>query len=170
MDIAIAMAQIDKTYYYQCHSGTYDVLVMLDGRPKPSLIELHDAWADWLNNDAKTDALKKLEQRAEAERLKYITAGDGKAMAYQQQLREVQRWEDGEQDAAKFPVANQMAVKLAMPVASILAMWQQNINAWLVIGGKIEANLARAKGDLTAMQVADLADLETFVANVDFGA
>lgn len=170
MDIAIAMAKIDPTYYYQCHSQTYDALVMLDGRPKPALIELHDAWADWLNGEAKTDALKKLEQRAEAERLKYITAGDGKAMAYQQQLYEVRRWEGGETNAAMFPVANQLAVKLAVPVFAVLAQWQSNINAWLVVGGRIEANLAKAKADLTAMTVNSLADLDNFVNGINWGA
>ena len=170
MDIAIAMAQIDKTYYYQCHSQTYDALVMLDGRPKPSLIELHDAWAEWLNGEAKTDALKKLEARAETERLKYITAGDGKAMAYQQQLYEVRKWEAGETNAAMFPVANQMAIKLAVPVFAVLAQWQSNINAWLVVGGRIEANLAKAKADLTAMAVNSQADLDNFLANINWGA
>jgi hypothetical protein len=169
MDIDLAISKINPTAYYR-HEWDYDSLVMLDGNPKPGQAEMQAAWMAWLNSEGKSQQLEKLEQLAERERLKYITAGDGKAMAYQQQLREVQRWEDGEQDAAKFPVANQMAVKLDMPVASILSMWQQNINAWLVIGGKIEANLAKAKLDLVALQVANLDDLAAFVANVDFGA
>lgn len=170
MDIAIAMAKLDQTYYYQCHSGTYDALIMLDGRPKPTWESLEAAWGAWLNSEAKTDALRKLEARAESERLKYITGGDGKAMAYQQQLYEVRKWEAGETNAAMFPVANQLAIKLAVPVFAVLAQWQSNINAWIVIGGKIEANLAKAKADLTAMSVNSQADLDNFLANINWGA
>lgn len=170
MDIAIAMSKIDPSYYYQCHSLTYDALIMLDGRPKPSLEMLQAAWQSWLNDEAKTDALRKLEQRAELERLKYITAGDGKAMAYQQQLYEVRKWEAGETNAAMFPVANQLAIKLGVPVFAVLAQWQSNINAWLVVGGKIEANLSKAKVDLTAMTVSSQADLDNFLANINWGA
>lgn len=170
MDIAIAMAKIDPLYYYQCHTNTYDALVMLDGRPKPSLELLEAAWDAWLHNEAKAETLAKLEVFAERERLKYITAGDGKAMAYQQQLYEVRRWEAGETNAAMFPVANQLAIKLAVPVFSILAMWQSNINAWLIVGGRIEANLAKAKADLAAMSVNSLADLDNFVSGINWGA
>jgi hypothetical protein len=170
MDIAIAMYKIDPNYYYQCHSGTYDALTMLDGRPKPTLEMLETAWADWLNSEAKTDALKRLEQRAETERMKYITGGDGKAMAYQQQLYEVRKWEAGETNAAMFPVANQLAIKLAVPVFAVLAQWQSNINAWLVVGGKIEANLAKAKAELIVLTVNSLADLDNFVTGINWSA
>ena len=91
-------------------------------------------------------------------------------MAYQQQLYEVRRWEAGETNAAMFPVANQLAIKLAVPVFSILAMWQSNINAWLIVGGRIEANLAKAKADLAAMSVNSLADLDNFVSGINWGA
>ena len=168
MDIAIAMAKIDPKYYYQCHSKTYDALIMLDGRPKPALEMLQAAWHDYLNNEAKADCLKRLEAMAEAERLKYITAGDGKAMAYQQQLFEVRRWESGETNAAMFPVANQLSVKLGVPVFTVLAQWQSNINAWLVVGGKIEANLAKAKADLNSLSFDNLQALDNFVAGVNF--
>ena len=169
MDIDLAISKINPTAYYR-HAGNYESLEMLDGNAKPSEAQLQAAWGAWLNSEGKSQALKDLEQRAELERLKYITAGDGKAMAYQQQLREVQRWEDGETDMAKFPVASQMAGRLGLPVENILALWLQNINAWLIIGGGIEANLARAKVDLATLQVVNLGDLEAFVASVDWAA
>jgi hypothetical protein len=91
-------------------------------------------------------------------------------MAYQQQLYEVRRWEMGEVNAAMFPVANQLAIKLNVPVFSVLAQWQSNINAWLVVGGRIEANLAKAKADLTAMTVNSQADLDNFLNGINWGA
>ena len=167
MDLDIALHKLNQNFYYR-HNGTYASLEMLDNSLKPSLESLHTAYLAWLNGEAKTNALALLESRAEAERLKYITAGDGKAMAYQQQLFEVRRWESGETNAAMFPVANQLSVKLGVPVFAVLAQWQQNINAWLVIGGKIEANLAKAKADLNGLSFDNLQALDNFVAGVNF--
>lgn len=168
MDINLALHKLNPNYYYSCPNNNYNNLVMLDNSLKPSLLELHNAWHDYLNNEAKADCLKRLETMAEAERLKYITAGDGKAMAYQQQLFEVRRWESGETNAAMFPVANQLSVKLGVPVFTVLAQWQSNINAWLVVGGKIEANLAKAKADLNGLSFDNLQALDNFVAGVNF--
>ena len=168
MDIFLALYKIDPTYYYS--GNDYANLTMLDGRDKPSLESLQAAWGTWLNDDAKADALKQLELSAENERLKYITAGSGKAMAYQQQQREVERWEGAVTNPKKFPVATEYAIKTNMTVEAVLMMWQTNINNWLVIGSKIEANLAKYKIELSNMAVSDQSDLDAFLANVDWAA
>jgi hypothetical protein len=168
MDIDLALAKLDKTYYYSCPNHDYDSLVMLDSRPKPSLSQLQAAWLQWLNEEAKSNAMAKLELNAEKERLKYITPGSGKSMAYQQQQREVERWEDGQTNPKKFPVATEYALKLNMTVTAVLTMWQTNINNWLIVGSKIEANLAKAKSDLTNMVVTSQAELDSFIASVNW--
>ena len=168
MDIPIAMHKIDPLYYYQCHTNTYDALVMLDGRPKPSLEMLQAAWASWLNNEGKADALAKLEAAAERERLRYITPGDGKAMAYQQQRFECQLFNTGITDYSQLTVATALAAKLGVTVPQIVAIWQANINAWLVRGAAIEATLAKAKQDLAAMSVNSQADLDNFLSGINW--
>jgi hypothetical protein len=52
----------------------------------------------------------------------------------------------------------------------VLGLWQSNINAWLVVGGRIEANLAVAKQMLTAMTVNSQADLDSFIAGINWSA
>jgi hypothetical protein len=165
MDIAIAMAKIDPKYYYKCHSKTYDALVMLDGRPKPTLESLDAAWSNWLNHEGKAAAGQRIEAEAEAQRLKYITPGDGKAMAYQQQRYECQLFNTGITDYGQLPVATALAAKLGVTVPQIIAIWQANISAWLVRGARIEAALAKAKQDLAAMTVNSQADLDGFTVN-----
>lgn len=167
MDIDLALLKINPDLYYR-HDGTYEGLEMLDNHPKPSFVDIEAAWMAWLNSEGKAEALRQLEAKAEAERLKHITAGDGKAMAYQQQRAEVLRFEQGEIDLTKFPVAGQMSEKLGVPVANILTLWQQSINAWLITGGKIEANLAKAKADLSSLYFDNLQALDDFVAGVNF--
>lgn len=173
MDIAIALHKLNPNYYYSCVDNNYNNLIMLDNNLKPSLLELHNAWHDYLNNEAKADCLKRLEIMAENERMRYVTSGDGKAMAYQQQRREVELWVNSgyvTSDPTMYPVASQIALRLATTTAIILGQWQQNINAWLIIGGKIEANLAKAKADLVAMQVVNQSDLDNFLANINWQA
>lgn len=171
MDIDLALYKLDPTYYYTCYNHDYDSLTMLDGRDKPSLVSLQVAWVAWLNEDAKANTLTKLEVMAEKERLKYITPGSGKAMAYQQQQREVERWEAGQPiSAKKYPVANEYAIKLNTTIEAVLTTWQTNINNWLVVGSKIEANLAKYKVDLSNMTVNDQSDLDNFLASVNWVA
>lgn len=169
MDIATAMAKIDPTYYYQCHSQTYDALIMLDGRPRPTLEQLQTAWAAWLNIEGKAQLLEKIEGLAERERMKYITAGDGKAMAYQQNRYECQLFNTGITDYSQLPVATACAVKMGLTVPQVIAIWQANISAWLVRGARIEANLAKAKMDLAAMTVNSMADLDNFIVAINWG-
>lgn len=168
MDIAIAMYKLNPNYYYSCVDNNYNNLVMLDNNLKPSLLALHDAYSAYLNNDAKQIALAKLEQLAETERLKYVTQGDGKAMAYQQQLYEVRLWQQGNYDINQLIVANTQAIKLNVSIETVLSNWQQNINAWLIIGSKIEANLAKAKVDLMSLNVSSQSDLDNFLNGINW--
>lgn len=169
MNIDLALYKLDPSYYYS--GNDYASLAMLDGRDKPSLESLQAAWQAWLNQEAKASALAKLESMAESERQKYITPGDGKAMAYQRQQKEVDMWEAGQPiTAKKYPIATEYAIKLGVTAEDALTTWQTNINAWLVIGGKIEANLAKAKVDLAAMVVNSQSDLDDFINSVNFSA
>lgn len=167
IDLDIALYKINPSFYYR-HNGTYDSLTMLDNSLKPSLLELHDSYNAWLNNEAKQIALAKLEQLAEIERLKYVTQGDGKAMAYQQQLYEVRLWQQGNYDTSQLIVANTQAIKLNVSIETILANWQRNINAWLIIGSKVEANLAKAKIDLANLNVSSQSDLDNFLNGINW--
>jgi hypothetical protein len=167
IDLDIALYKLNPSFYYR-HNGIYDSLEMLDNSLKPSLLELHDSYNAWLNNEAKAIALAKLEQLAEIERLKYVTQGDGKAMAYQQQLYEVRLWQQGTYDINQLIVANTQAIKLNVSIETVLSNWQQNINAWLYIGSKIEANLAKAKVDLANLNVVNQSDLDNFLNGINW--
>ena len=167
IDLDIALYKINPSFYYS-HNGNYDSLIMLDNSLKPSLLELHDSYNTWLNNEAKAIALAKLEEMAEIERLKYVTKGDGKQMAYQQQLYEVRLWQQGNYDINKLIVANEHAIKLNVSIETVLSNWQQNINAWLIIGSKIEASLAKAKIDLSHLNVSSQSDLDNFLSGIEW--
>jgi hypothetical protein len=113
---------------------------------------------------ARQAALKQLEDLAEAERLKYITPGSGKAMAYQQQKRELDAWLAGERRAELLPVATKVGIALNMTTQQIINEWHNNIAMWLEIGSTIEANLMKYKAELLALT----GDFDAFIAQVDF--
>lgn len=167
IDLDIALYKLNPSFYYR-HNGTYDSLTMLDNSLKPSLLELHDSYNAYLNNEAKQIALTKLEQLAEIERLKYVTQGDGKAMEYQQQLYEVRLWQQGIYDTTKLVVANEQAIKLNVSIETVLANWLTNINIWLFVGSRISANLVKAKQDLANLNVSSQSDLDNFLNGIDW--
>ena len=167
IDLDIALYKLNPSFYYS-HNGNYDSLIMLDNSLKPSLLELHDSYNSWLNNEAKAIALAKLEEMAEIERLKYVTKGDGKQMEYQQQLYEVRLWQQGIYDTTKLVVANEQAIKLNVSIETILANWLTNINIWLFVGSRISANLVKAKQDLTVLNVVNQSDLDNFLNGINW--
>jgi hypothetical protein len=100
-----------------------------------------------------------LDAEAERQRLRYVTAGAGKAAAYQAKRAEVDRWivagRPSDAGPAAFPWAGDRAALLsapnaAVPVAAVLAEWEQAIGLWSVVGRAIEAALEAGKAAVQA--------------------
>ena len=88
--------------------------------------------------EVKAELIAKAKDDAERERMKYITAGDGKAQEYQEKAREALAYQsDPSPDAADYPMLTAEAegdgVMLAEKVAEVVARRQ----AWTVVGAGI---------------------------------
>jgi hypothetical protein len=117
---------------------------------------------------ARQAARQQLELLAETERLKYVTPGSGKAMAYQQQKRELDLWLDGERRAGLLPVATKVAIASNQTTQQVINTWHNNIAYWVEIGSAIEANLVRMKLELAALNATEQADFDNFLAQANF--
>lgn len=106
-----------------------------------------------------------IDAAAETERLKYITAGAGQAMTYQQKIEEVRALaQDAEPEAANYPLLSAeigiTAPTLADVASAVLAAYQQ----WQVIGAAIERARLAGKAAVAASETAEAAmDVSTSV-------
>lgn len=112
------------------------------------------AWAD-LGSEAK----RRIEVAAEASRMRFLTAGDGKAMTYREKLAEWKRWLADPQSELPFAAAE--AAVRDCTVADLMAIWAVRIWAWAgTIGPAIEALEQGAKLEVdAAVAVEDMAAL-----------
>ncbi len=117
---------------------------------------------------ARQAARQQLESLAETERLKYVTPGDGKQMAYQQQKRELDLWLAGERNAGMLPVATKVGLAMGLTTQQVINTWHNNIAYWQEIGSTLESNLVRMKLELAALNATEQADFDNFLAQVDF--
>lgn len=109
-------------------------------------------------------ALKKtlcarVDQEAEDQRARYITAGSGQAMTYQAKAEEARRFEAeaSSPDGANYPLLS-AEVGITAPTLSEVAASVLAANAaWLVAGAVIEAKRLGAKKEITAAVDADSA-------------
>jgi hypothetical protein len=108
---------------------------------------LNAAWAA-----AGAAAKRRIEMAAEAERMKYLTAGSGKALTYEAKRAEAERHAaDQDPQAANYPFAAAEATVRNTTIAAVIAIWNVNIALWAVnLGPAIEAAEQKAKLDVDA--------------------
>jgi len=120
---------------------TLDELGILVGDMDPSL-----------TLDAIKAALKtSIDQAAEAERLKYITPGDGQVMTYQQKVAEAQAFKDAtDPQPADYPLLMSEVGITASTLADMADIVLAAFAQWQLIGAAIEGIRLGAKRDIDA--------------------
>lgn len=106
--------------------------------------------------DVKAQGKAAIDSAAEAERLKYITAGAGMALSYEAKRTEAARWhnagEPASPDAVIYPWAAGRAATFDTTIAAVLAEWLAQANAWAAIGIAIEGVREAAKTAIAAAE------------------
>lgn len=196
MDYSIAIRLHHPAIQFIDTDGTYEGIIITNDMPKPTQAELDIAWARWLEIKAIIDtqaaeqaaieqaakeraeaiaalvnpAIATLDAMAETERLKYITDGAGKAMAYQQQRAELEAWRMGERNPERLPIATKLQGVMGYTLHQVMNMWAGNINKWLETGSLIEANLMKYKLEIRGLDSLDPSDYDEVMARVDLYA
>lgn len=101
--------------------------------------------------DLRAAAKQSIDQRAEDERLKYLTPGIGQAMTYQQKADEALRYASAQApNPADFPLLNAEVGITAPTLAEVAETVRAAFSQWLVIGSQIESVRLRAKASIEA--------------------
>ncbi|CDN52546.1 Hypothetical protein RG1141_CH01810 [Neorhizobium galegae bv. officinalis bv. officinalis str. HAMBI 1141] len=96
---------------------------------------------------------------AEIERLKYITAGAGQAMTYQQKADEAREYlEEDQPDAADYPLLTAEIGITGATIADVANVIIASFQQWQVIGGAIEAARLGTKAAIDAAETVDDAE------------
>lgn len=94
-----------------------------------------------------------IDEAAEAERQKYITAGAGQAMTYQRKVEEARRLaDDGEPDPADYPLLSASVGIDGADLAAVAAVVLGMDAAWAQIGAGIETARLAAKAAIDAAE------------------
>jgi len=108
--------------------------------PKPEPIDPIDL--DVLKGQLK----KQIDAAAEAERLKYITAGAGQAMTYQEKFAELVRYEaDSDPVKVNYPMMSAEIGITGASLTAVAAAIRGAYDLWKQIGGAIEIARLQAK-------------------------
>lgn len=111
--------------------------------------------------DINFDALKRqlkasIDEAAEAERLKYITAGAGQAMTYQQKSDEAKRYlAASDPDADDYPLLSAEVGVTAADLAGVAQVVNAAFAQWQVIGAAIEKTRLATKAAIDAAATAE---------------
>lgn len=126
---------------------------------------------------AQAQARADLARAAEAARMRFLTAGDGKAQAYRVKAEEVARWDAivaaaGTPDPDAFPWAKDRADVLSQvaptTVEDVIDEWRATVAGWGVAGRAIEKTEDAAK--LAIDGAADAAAAHTIVPGLEWPA
>lgn len=99
--------------------------------------------------DLKTLLKASVDSQAETERLKYITAGSGQSITYQEKAAEAVRY-DKSGGVGEYPFLTSEVGVTADTLEEVAAIVLEMYNNWLVIGGAIEKIRLKAKNDIDA--------------------
>jgi hypothetical protein len=108
----------------------------------------------------------RIEAAAETARLRFMTAGSGKALTYEAKRQEAARYAlDQAPDPAAYPFAAAEAAAIGSTVAEVVATWQARAALWadqvgpaiegLEQGGKLAVDLAVQARDASALAAAE---------------
>lgn len=110
--------------------------------------------------ETKAELKARLDRAAEAERLKYITPGNGQAMTYQQKAAEASAClADPAPDPASYPL---LAAEIGITGASLIdvaTVINGQYQAWQIIGAAIEAARLGGKKAVAEAETAEAAQL-----------
>lgn len=104
-------------------------------------------------DQVKAELKAAIDAAAERERMRYITAGAGQALVYEQKRTEVARHRNDPALAlteANFPWAASRAENFEITVAAVLAEWTAQADAWSAIARAIENVREGAKAAIGA--------------------
>ncbi|MBF0168808.1 MAG: hypothetical protein HQL45_14370 [Alphaproteobacteria bacterium] len=94
----------------------------------------------------KSAAYSQIDAQAEAERLKYVTPGEGQAMVYLQKQAETKAFQaDVNPDLAHYPLIAARATATGQTPATVTAEWAARAAAWYAIAAGIETVREGAK-------------------------
>ncbi|MCD1644332.1 hypothetical protein [Aurantimonas coralicida] len=106
-----------------------------------------------------------IDAAAEAERLKYVTAGAGQSMTYQEKAAEAARLaDDPSPDPADYPMLAAEIGITAATLADVAATVAANRAAWRTIGAAIEGARLGTKAAVDAAETVDDAEAAALVA------
>jgi len=134
-------AEVVETFYPK---GNADIGWLWDGgsfsAPVASVVDL-----DSLKASLKAD----VDRAAETERLKYITAGAGQAMTYQEKFAELVAYEaDSNPLKANYPMMSAEIGITGSSLTAVAAAIRGAYDLWKLIGGAIEIARLKAKADI----------------------
>ncbi|MBX3455721.1 hypothetical protein [Ferrovibrio sp.] len=114
------------------------------------------AFSDRPVDGLKADAQQRVDQAAEAARLKYITGGAGQAMVYQAKVAMARAWLAASQpeDLSAYPlITAELGVNGATPL-EVVTLWLELEGQWLAVAAQIEGVRLNAKADIAAAESA----------------
>lgn len=136
----------------------YDDLAWIGGGDKPVLADVEAVELPDGLPLLKASLKARLDADAEAERLRYITAGAGQAMTYQQKAAEAAAClADPEPDPADYPLLAAEIGITAETLAGVATVVHGQHQAWRVIGGLIEGARLNGKKEIDAAPTAEAA-------------
>ncbi|MCD1645232.1 hypothetical protein [Aurantimonas coralicida] len=107
----------------------------------------------------KTRLKAAIDAAAEAERLKYVTAGAGQSMTYQEKAAEAARFtDDPAPDPVDYPMLAAEIGITAATLADVAAVVAANRAAWRTIGAAIEGTRLGAKAAIEAAETVEDAE------------
>jgi len=120
--------------------------------------------------DARTDAIREVDRQAEAERLKYITPGDGQAMVYRGKLAEAESCialiaASGTPQAADYSFLQaEVDAGQAVDLEAAALLIKGTADSWIAIAAAIEAVRRKASKDID--DAVDAAAVQTVLTGV----
>ena len=113
----------------------------------------NEGWRTALLLQVKTAFKASIDTSAEAERLKYITPGDGQAMTYQQKVAEAQAFTTAtDPQASDYPLLSSEIGITADTLAGVADIVLAAFAQWQQIGAMIESIRLGAKRDIDAAE------------------
>lgn len=159
MDIAIAIdALVPGAQYFGTLTGgtldEFDALDWLDERQKPTWPALQTASLEATKRKLKAQ----IDTAAERERLKYITAGTGQAMTYQQKAEEAAAFlSDENPDPAHYPLLSAEIGITAADITGVATIVAAAYRQWRFIGAQIEASRLGTKAAIESAEAEEAA-------------
>ncbi|TBZ98228.1 hypothetical protein E0H56_03735 [Rhizobium leguminosarum bv. viciae] len=149
---AVAISDAEHEGLLAAQDAGAEIVVGNGGAPEAKVPEIDLA-------THKAAIAKAIDAAAERERLKYITAGAGQALTYQQKADEATRYLAATNpDPSDYPLLSAEVGVTASDIAGVAQVVKTAFTLWQVIGAGIERARLTAKAAVDAAQSAEEAD------------